>query len=191
MKNQAKQLLVILALLAGIPLAGAQTLIPLWSFTDGHDGAYPVSAGLMQAGDGNLYGTTQAGGTNGYGAVFRITTTGVLTPLYSFTGGNDGANPFAGLVQANDGNLYGTASTGGAYNVGTVFELDFSPPALNVSSFGNQSVLFWPAWANNYVLQGTTNLASTNWATVSNAVMVIAVTVTNSSPGQFFRLANP
>ena len=65
----------------------------------------------MQGSDGNFYGTTYGGGTNGgYGTVFKISTNGALTSLYSFTGGNDGANPDAGLVQGSDGNFYGTTS---------------------------------------------------------------------------------
>ena len=164
-------------------------LTPLYSFTDGHDGGTPA-AGLVQANDGNLYGTTYDGGTNGYGDVFRITTNGVLTPLYSFTDGRDGADPLASLALAGNGNLYGTAPGGGTGH-GTVFELSLPPPALNILSDGHQSVLSWPAWANNYVLQSTTNLASPNWATISNATGGTAVTVTNSLPAQYFRLVSP
>jgi hypothetical protein len=62
-------------------------------------------------------------------------------------------------------------------------------PALSLATAGNQSVLFWPASAGtNYVLQSTTNLASPNWVTAGDAVPVIAVTVTNTSPARFFRL---
>jgi uncharacterized repeat protein (TIGR03803 family) len=164
-------------------------LTPLWSFTGhGNDGGGPT-AGLVQASDGNLYGTTVNGGTNHSGVVFQITTNGALTTLYSLTGGNHGANPYAGLVQANNGNLYGTTYYGGNNNVGTVFEFVLPPPTLNILSAGNQCVLSWPAWATNYVLQTTTNLASPNWVTVSNAISGVAVT--NSSPAQYFRLANP
>ena len=137
---------------------------PLYSFTDGHDGAYPEAA-LVQANDGNLYGTAYEGGTNGYGVIFRITTSGTLTSPYSFTDGHDGADPFAGLVQANNGNLYGTAPGGGTNGDGTVFEFTLpplSPPVLSILLNGHQSVLSWPASAANYVLQSTTNLASPN-----------------------------
>ena len=52
-----------------------------------------------------------------------ITTDGILTPLYSFTNGDDGASPWAGLIQGADGNFYGTTCYGGVYGGGTVFEL--------------------------------------------------------------------
>ena len=71
-------------------------------------------AGLVQGSDGNFYGTTAHGGTNGgVGTVFKISATGALTTLYSFTGGKDGGRPQAGLVQGSDGNFYGTTADGG------------------------------------------------------------------------------
>ena len=94
----------------------------LYSFTGGNDGANPES-GLVQGSDGNFYGTTFGGGTNGNGTVFKIGSNGALTSLYSFTGGKDGANPRAGLLQGNDGDFYGTTSTGGTSNYGTVFQI--------------------------------------------------------------------
>jgi hypothetical protein len=64
-----------------------------------------------------------------------------------------------------------------------------TPPVnLSVAAAGNQSVLFWPAAATNYVLQSTTNLTLPAWQTVTDAVPVNAVTVTNSLPARFFRL---
>jgi uncharacterized repeat protein (TIGR03803 family) len=69
-------------------------------------------ATLMQATDGNFYGTTWAGGANGVGTVFKITTGGTLTTLHSFGNGTDGAYPNSGVVQATDGNFYGTTSRG-------------------------------------------------------------------------------
>ena len=84
-------------------------LTSLYSFTGGNDGGYP-DAGLVQGSDGNFYGTTYYGGgrTTLRGTVFKISTNGALTSLYSFTGGNDGGYPDAGLVQGSDGNFYGT-----------------------------------------------------------------------------------
>jgi uncharacterized repeat protein (TIGR03803 family) len=108
---------------------------------DGTDGAFP-SATLVQGTDGNFYGTTQDGGTTsiscpsgthtGCGTVFRITPSGTLTSLYSFCLQNncaDGANPIGGLIQATDGNFYGTTAVGGTSSVcgpsgcGTIFSL--------------------------------------------------------------------
>ena len=97
----------------------AQTFNSLFSFDNG-DGANPF-AGLIQATDRNFYGTTEGGGANGDGTVFKITPGGKLTTLHSFDG-TDGANPYAGLIQATDGNFYGTAESGGANGDGTVFK---------------------------------------------------------------------
>jgi uncharacterized repeat protein (TIGR03803 family) len=90
------------------------------------DGTGPYDV-LMPATDGNLYGTTAFGGSTGnYGTIFSLTLTGKLTTLYTFcsqAGCADGVEPLAGLLQATNGNFYGTANTGGANNAGTVFSL--------------------------------------------------------------------
>ncbi len=89
------------------------------------DGETPL-AGLVQATDGNLYGTTSAGGANSGGTIFKITTAGKLTTLYSFcsqTGCTDGASPYEGLLQATNGTLYGTTYSGGTDDFGTVYSL--------------------------------------------------------------------
>jgi uncharacterized repeat protein (TIGR03803 family) len=105
------------------------TLTTLHSF-DGIDGYLP-GAGLVQATNGAFYGTTELGGANSdcpsgnentCGTVFKITTSGKLTTLHSFDL-TDGWAPTVALVQATDGNLYGTTSGGGANNDGTVFEI--------------------------------------------------------------------
>ena len=83
---------------------------------------YP-SAGLLQGSDGSFYGTTLSGGGSGLGTVFRVTSSGVLTTLASFNGGN-GSRPSAALTQGRDGNLYGTTPFGGSdANHGTVFKM--------------------------------------------------------------------
>jgi uncharacterized repeat protein (TIGR03803 family) len=100
----------------------------LYSFTGGADGADPQGT-LTKDAAGNLYGTTFAGGASGNGAVFELVhpavTGGAWTEkvLYSFGTGTDGINPVAGVTFDSAGNLYGTASAGGSYGYGTVFQL--------------------------------------------------------------------
>ena len=89
------------------------------------DGYFPV-AGLTVDQNGNLYGTTTGGGMRGAGVVFKLTPKGKETVLYNFcaqTNCADGANPYAGLVLDQKGNLYGTTYFGGAYESGTAFKL--------------------------------------------------------------------
>jgi mannan endo-1,4-beta-mannosidase len=96
--------------------------VDLYSFTGAGDGAYPYAA-LIQGADGNFYGTTVEGGTNGSGTVFRMTPNGAVSGVYSFTGGSDGGNPYTALVQGTDGSLRGVTYFGGAYSYGTVFKV--------------------------------------------------------------------
>ena len=132
------------------------TLTTLYSFcsqTGCADGGDP-EAGLIQASDGNLYGTTAGGGgsSNPSGTVFRVTPTGTLTTLYSFcsqTNCADGANPKTGLIQATNGNLYGTTSEGGTnFNSnlcsssgvcgGTIFQITPTGTLTTLYSFCSQ-----------------------------------------------------
>jgi uncharacterized repeat protein (TIGR03803 family) len=129
----------------GVPLAQAQTYTVLHTFTGGADGGGP-EGGLMMDAAGNLYGTTygyeQPCGSQ-CGTVFKMKPTGhgwVLTPLYKFSGGNDGGNPYAAVVFGPDGALYGTTDFGGSncpsdgqYDTGcgTVFRLTPQPTACN------------------------------------------------------------
>jgi len=100
-------------------VAPAQTFTTLATF-DGTNGGAPYYMSLVQGTDGNFYGTTSVGGAHSRGTVFSVTPSGTLTTLYSFTGGADGTGPYAALIQATDGNLYGTTA-GGDFNGGTVF----------------------------------------------------------------------
>jgi uncharacterized repeat protein (TIGR03803 family) len=109
-------------------------LTSLYSFTGGNDGGYPL-AGLVLGSDGNFYGTTAGGGTNDYGTVFQFSTKSGLTSLYSFTNGNDGVEPEAGLVQGGDGNFYGTTYVGGTNGYGTVFQISTSGALASLYSF--------------------------------------------------------
>ena len=100
--------------------AGAVTV--LHSFGAFTNGASP-SAGLVRDGSGNFYGTTVYGGTNDTGTVFKMTSAGSVTELYSFTPGNNGISPYAALVPDGAGNFYGTAQYGGANGQGTIFKI--------------------------------------------------------------------
>jgi uncharacterized repeat protein (TIGR03803 family) len=122
--------------------SGAFTL--LHSF-NGADGFWPSgfsSAALVEATDGNLYGTTFQGGANDYGTVFKITAGGTLTTLYNFCSQpncSDGVDPIAGLVQATDGNFYGTASEGGGNGpYGTLFKIAPSGTLTTLYHFCSQ-----------------------------------------------------
>ena len=117
--------------------AGGQpsTLYNFCSKSNCADGDEPF-APLLQAGNGNFYGTTFSGGTNGYGTIFEITSQGTLTTLHSFAYAL-GAGPVAGLVQAKNGNFYGTTLYGGAHGAGTVFEITSGGKLRTLHSFGS------------------------------------------------------
>src|ERR1017187_8227351 len=105
------------------------------------DGASP-SAGLVQATNGDLYGTTPHAGANDDGTIFKITPGGTLTTLYSFwsqTNCTDGATPYAGLVQAANGDLYGTTYYGGTNGGGTVFKITQGGTLTTLYSFCSQT----------------------------------------------------
>ena len=113
------------------------TFTSLASMSLNPKGANPY-AGVIQGSDGNFYGTTRNGGMNGgYGTVFMATTNGTLTALYSFTGGNDGAFPKAGVIQGGDGNIYGTTWSAGQYGYGTVFMMTTNGTLNTLVSFAN------------------------------------------------------
>lgn len=100
----------------------------IYAFTGGSDGSRPNCNPYLDAA-GNLYGTTGRGGRYGDGIVFMLTPpaggTGMWTEtiLHHLNGSTDGSRPMAGLIADAAGDLYGTASTGGPYGAGTVFEL--------------------------------------------------------------------
>ena len=115
-------------------------LITIYSFTvpKNHTefpGGFTQTSGLVQASDGNLYGTTPRGGANFNGMAFRITTNGVFTLLHSFAGGSEGTGPNATLIQASDGNLYGTTAGGGTDGQGTIFQMALDGTFTTLYSF--------------------------------------------------------
>jgi uncharacterized repeat protein (TIGR03803 family) len=113
----------------------AQTFTAVFSFK-GSNGSIPL--GLVQATDGNLYGTTQALD----GTIFKITPSGTLTTLFTFNGLNNdgGAVPAAGLVQGTDGNFYGTTNGGGANDRGTAFKVTPTGTLTTLYSFCSQNL---------------------------------------------------
>jgi uncharacterized repeat protein (TIGR03803 family) len=120
----------------------------LYSFAGGSDGVMP-RGGLIQGLDGNLYGTTLDGGTAGDGTIYSITPDGIETVLHSFGVGGDGAQPLGALIQASDGNFYGTSHGGGPNGAGTVFE---TTPA------GVETVLYSFAYPGTDVFNPTSRL---------------------------------
>ncbi len=130
--------------LAHAQAASGITFNPLYSFTGGNDGANPIS-GLVADSAGNLYGTTQFGGTNDTGSVFKITPSGAITVLHDFgevdgstnDEDGDGGSPIGALVLGNDGNLYGTTFEGGAYGSGTIFQISPSGTFNTIYSFSS------------------------------------------------------
>lgn len=117
----------------------ADTLYRFCSQENCTDGQYPYG-GLAQAVDTNLYGTTTLGGTgsctSGCGTVFQITPRGTLATLYDFCSQSEcGQHPFAGRVEATDGNLYGAAGYGGTLDLGTLFEITPGGAATTLYSF--------------------------------------------------------
>lgn len=139
-KNWWPKNLVISILMGVATFAASQTQTVLHRFTGSpDDGALPYAVGLVVDRKGNLYGTTQQGGDGTQCAIYEGSCGTVfelrLTPsgrwkrkvLYNFQGGTDGANPAAGLIVDDSGNLYGTTEFGGVgvsgWGSGTVFEL--------------------------------------------------------------------
>jgi len=128
-------------------LAGTVTVLQSFAQFDAN-GAQPMGA-LFLANDGNLYGTCYSGGANGRGTVFRISTSGVLTKIYDFTdaAGNVGFDPKAGVIQASDGNLYGTAWQGGL-GTGTIYQLTLGGVATLEANFDpNSPTGYYPVGA--------------------------------------------
>jgi uncharacterized repeat protein (TIGR03803 family) len=167
----------------------AGVLTTVYSFCNCGDGEYPFGT-LIQATDSNIYGTTELGGANNDGTVFAVNSAaGTLTTLHSFDN-SDGSQPDGGLLQATDGNLYGTAAAGGDSSCqyggcGTLFRLSLglSPFAHPLTSFGRtgQSIFIL---GNN--LEGTTSVTFNGIAasfTVLSANSISATVPSDATTG--------
>jgi uncharacterized repeat protein (TIGR03803 family) len=115
--------------------------VTLYNFTGGADGAYPFG-GLTLARDGDYYGTALEGGSNGLGVLFKITSSGLLTVLYNFTGGADGAGPTSPPIEGSDGNFYGT-TWGQSSQLSTLYKYN---PSGNLTTIYTFEVAFSAAW---------------------------------------------
>ncbi len=142
------------------------TLTTMYSFcamANCSDGAEP-SAGLIQAANGNFYGTTTSGGYPDAGTIFEIAPGGALTTVHTFEV-TDGAYPQGGLTQATDGNFYGTTYTGGVNGHGTIFKMTPRGALTTLHSFdgsdgsGPQTTLVQGTDGNLY---GTTSVGGAN-----------------------------
>ncbi len=130
---------VLLVCAATAVISRAQTFTTLANF-EGLNGSRPLGS-LVQGADGDIYGTTSAGGANGLGTIFKTTPDGAVTTLYSFgSSPTDGSVPYGGLVQGVDGNFYGTTSESGAnsnqvFAGGTVFKITPGGALTTLHSF--------------------------------------------------------
>ena len=111
----------------------------LYNFTGGTDGDGP-QAGVIRDSAGNFYGTTVGGGAGGAGVVYKVDTSGHETVLYAFpAGGEGGGGPWAGVIRDHAGNLYGTASWGGAAGYGVVYMVDAAGQETVLYSFTDKT----------------------------------------------------
>ncbi len=169
-----------------VTTSGLLTALASFAGTNGSDS----QAGLTQGSDGNFYGTTTSGGTNGgWGTVFKMTTNGLLTSLTSFANTN-GAFPYSGLTLGSDGNFYGTTFLGGSDSLGLIFKVTTNGVLTPLMSFANtnganpKAGLALGSDGNFY---GTTTSGGTNggWGTVfkvtTNGVLTSLVSFNNTN----------
>jgi uncharacterized repeat protein (TIGR03803 family) len=152
MKHHRNLLSVIAAALLFAVAANAQTYTPLYTYLGtnrNNTGILPPDA-MSQGQDGTLYTTDAYNGANNLGSVFKMTTAGQPTTVYSFcplTGCLDGAYPMGGVALGFDGNLYGTTQGGGKHAAGTVFKVTPTGTVTTLWTFANgtdESVPIFP-----------------------------------------------
>jgi len=141
--------------------AGAWTETVLHAF-EGSAGANPF-ASLTARPAGGFYGTTVNGGASGFGEVFYLAATGATKLIYSFSGGVDGSNPYAPVILAPNGTLYGAARNGGSPGMGTLFSLTGSGEITVLHSFvgatdGANPIAGLLLASNNATLYGAASL---------------------------------
>jgi uncharacterized repeat protein (TIGR03803 family) len=161
-----------------VPPGGSGILIKMHDFcsaTGCADGSTPNA--LIQALDGNFYGTTSGGGNSaGDGTVFKLTPGGLFSVIHRFSG-PDGANPITALLQGTDGNLYGTTSHGGTDGGGTIFRISLRMPPFvktvqNAGAVGSSVIIL----GNN--LTGATSVTFDGTASTFSVVSDTEITAT-------------
>ena len=154
---------LMLIVVAATTVATAQTYTDLYNFNY-FRGRNPEGI-LAQGRDGNLYGTTPSGGSNGLGVVFRITPSGRLKVLYNFDGGSNGRGPWSGLTLGTDGNFYGTTD-------GTIFKITKNGTLTTLYSFAGGAAL--PIEGTDGNFYGTTGAGTAYKITTSGTFTLLA-----------------
>jgi uncharacterized repeat protein (TIGR03803 family) len=158
----------------------------IYTFTGGSDGGWGIGPVAIDA-QGNVYGTADQGGAYGMGVVYRLSPTGdpstyTYSKLHDFSGGDDGAGPWGGIILGHDGNLYGTTESAGSGYGGTVFQM-----TPNGDGTWSESVIH--AFAAN----GTDGYQPLAPPTMDNAGNLYGTTVEGSSShgfGTVYKLTN-
>ncbi len=161
------------------------------------DGAYPYAA-LVQASDGNFYGTTSFGGalTTYYqtGTIFRISKSGTFTKLWDFNTNNTGMNgniAYGAMIQASDGNLYGTTLQGGAANAGTVFQMTLNGTLTQLLSFDMQTDGAYPRSVPLQASDGTLYITTSTTINGTDEGDVVQIANGLPSPAPAITLFSP
>jgi uncharacterized repeat protein (TIGR03803 family) len=185
--RSAVRLCGLLVLVAISALVQGQTYTDLHDFDCTVEGCAPSYPAVMAQGrDGNLYGTTNAGGSFAMGTAFKMTPAGVFTTLYNFSG-LDGQNPDGGLTLGTDGNFYGTTERGGANNFGTIFQITPAGVLTTLHSFTQHGDGYTPHGApvlgRNGNLYGTTCSQFNPWIFYSITPRGVFQAVSSNVPG--------
>jgi uncharacterized repeat protein (TIGR03803 family) len=159
---------------------------------------------MVQGRDGNLYGMTICGGSTfnsgsesyADGTIFKMTTDGILTTLYSFSGA-DGIYPVGSLLEGQDGDFYGVTYAGGTYGVGSIFKLSIPmrPVFYPITVCDGKVALSWSAVAGQtYQLQYTTDLISPQWinlgaSTLATNSIISTCDVLGSDAQRFYQVS--
>jgi len=175
---------------AAFRVTPAGVVTTLFSFLGDTNGGAPT-VGLTLGPDGNLYGMTSFGGTFGEGTIFKLTTVGALTTIYSFQSG-DGSGRQSQLTLGKDGNLYGVSSDGGSADLGTVFRVTTSGAFTNLVSFNStngsspQGVLAVGPGGQLYgtTLQGGSGNFGTIFKMTTSGTLTTLVNFTSAATGE-------